>query len=438
METRVKVAVQRKGKDVPGWPCINYDYEKELKRVMDVVRAENPETAFDVAFYTAPEQAQADYEEDCTKYDGVLLLLMTNWIGVDRFYIEQSRTGLPVIAAGVPFCGDGAALVTAANMIRDGDYPVPLISSRDYRDVARAARLFYAMKRLRESKILVVNNTPNRKLQERATEIWGCSFVNMTSADLMRHFTAAPKEEAEAQADRWIAEAAAVREPSREDVVEGARVYLALEAMKAECGADAVTVHCLGLSYGDSYGKGKRFYPCLAFYQMNNDGEIGVCEADIHSTIISMLTRYLTGRPGYVSDPVIDTSSNQIIYAHCVAPSKVFGQNDPRTAQMFIRSHAEDKKGASVQVIFPEGEKLTTVQQNITQGWATVHSSVSCGNVGGDNGCRSKLAATCNAEAMLHKWMPLWHRVTVFGDYRREMEYLFRMKGFRIIEEDKE
>ena len=105
---------------------------------------------------------------------------------------------------------------------------------------------------------------------------------------------------------------------------------------------------------------------------------------------------------------------------------------------MFIRSHAEDKKGASVQVIFPEGEKLTTVQQNITQGWATVHSSVSCGNVGGDNGCRSKLAATCNAEAILHKWMPLWHRVTVFGDYRREMEYLFRMKGFQIIEEDKE
>ena len=34
---------------------------------------------------------------------------------------------------------------------------------------------------------------------------------------------------------------------------------------------------------------------------------------------------YADGQPGYISDPVIDTSKNQIIYAHCVAPSKVFG-----------------------------------------------------------------------------------------------------------------
>src|SRR5574337_693990 len=35
------------------------------------------------------------------------------------------------------------------------------------------------------------------------------------------------------------------------------------------------------------------------------------------------------GRPGYISDPVIDTSKNQIIYAHCVAPTKVFGPGGP-------------------------------------------------------------------------------------------------------------
>jgi hypothetical protein len=35
------------------------------------------------------------------------------------------------------------------------------------------------------------------------------------------------------------------------------------------------------------------------------------------------------------------------------------------------------------------------------------------------------------------RWMPQWHRVTVFGDCRKDMKNLFKMKGYTIIEEDK-
>jgi len=31
------------------------------------------------------------------------------------------------------------------------------------------------------------------------------------------------------------------------------------------------------------------------------------------------------GRPGYISDPVMDSAKRQIIYAHCVAANKAFG-----------------------------------------------------------------------------------------------------------------
>ncbi len=90
-----------------------------------------------------------------------------------------------------------------------------------------------------------------------------------------------------------------------------------------------------------------------------------------------------------------------------------------------------------MQVIFPCGEKLTTVQINNTEGWASIHSAVACGNAGGENGCRSKLVANCDAEKILENWQPQWHHVTVFGDYRREMKNLFKMKGYQIIEEDR-
>ena len=150
-------------------------------------------------------------------------------------------------------------------------------------------------------------------------------------------------------------------------------------------------------------------YPCLAYYQMANDGEIGVCEADINSTISSMITLYLTKRPGYVSDPVIDTSSDRIIYSHCVACRKVYGKDDPRTCQYYLRSHAEDKKGASVQVIFPCGEKLTTVQISNADGWASVHSSVSCGIPATSH----KYALTASANSCC-RWLKYTCPVTVW------------------------
>jgi hypothetical protein len=49
MATKVKVAVQMKAKDVPGWPCINYDYDKELARVMTPIIARNPDIDFEIS-----------------------------------------------------------------------------------------------------------------------------------------------------------------------------------------------------------------------------------------------------------------------------------------------------------------------------------------------------------------------------------------------------
>ena len=92
--------------------------------------------------------------------------------------------------------------------------------------------------------------------------------------------------------------------------------------------------------------------------------------------------------------------------------------------------------GASVQVIFPEGEKLTTINVYNAEDCACIHSSVSIGNAGNDAGCRSKLVAKCNAQKILENWMPIWHRVTVYGDYRKDFMDLFKLKSLNVIEED--
>jgi hypothetical protein len=434
---KIKVVVQAKKENVPGWPHINFDYLKETEKVMECVKAGNSETEFDVIKYTSVAEAEADYQADLKKYSGVLVLEMTNWIGLDAFYARKSIDGIPCVIADVPFCGSGSTLSGASPMVRNEKLPVPIIASSNYNDIARGAKLLAVNEKLKNTTILVVKNSVQMDEQKAAMEKWGCKFINRTAAELIKIFDSVPLEKAEKTANYWKESALGVIEPNDADILESAKLYHAIKALKEECSADAVTIDCLGLSYHNDYGNNKHMYPCLSYYQMCNDGEIGVCEADINSTISSIIILYLTGRYGFVSDPVVDTSSDEITYAHCVACRKLFGGDDPRTCSFYIRSHAEDQQGASVQVIFPSGEKLTTINMNNKANWACVHSARSVGNAGGDAGCRSKLVASCNADNLLANWMPMWHRVTVFGDYRRDFINLFKLKGFDWKEEDK-
>ena len=63
---------------------------------------------------------------------------------------------------------------------------------------------------------------------------------------------------------------------------------------------------------GGFYGGKITAYPCRGFFQMNNDGYIGACESDLKSTISMLIMAYLTGRPGFISDPVIDTCRTKL------------------------------------------------------------------------------------------------------------------------------
>lgn len=139
-DIKIKVVVQAKKENVAGWPHINFNYEKETERIMSCVRAENPDVQFDVVKYTSKDDAEKDYAADCKEYDGVLVLLMTNWLYLDAFYARNAKDGLPCAIADVPFCGSGSTLAVTSPMLRNEKLPVPLVASRDYRDIARLAK----------------------------------------------------------------------------------------------------------------------------------------------------------------------------------------------------------------------------------------------------------------------------------------------------------
>lgn len=144
----------------------------------------------------------------------------------------------------------------------------------------------------------------------------------------------------------------------------------------------------------------------------------------------------LTGRPGYISDPVIDTSQHAIIYAHCVAMTKPFGPQGPAYPYR-IRSHSEDRKGASVESLLPAGYLTTRVEIHPELRQITVHQAVTLGCDDNDMACRTKLVARVRGdmERLTEEWRGGGHRVTFYGDITPLVDELCARWKFERINE---
>jgi hypothetical protein len=156
-------------------------------------------------------------------------------------------------------------------------------------------------------------------------EEFGTKVVSITCADLHAAFLKADPAGAAKWADAWMKGAEKMLEATRDDVVKAGAMYLAMQEVMKQHNARAITINCLGGFYSGQL----QAFPCLGFVEFNNQGLVGGCEGDLSSAITMLAVGGLTGRPGYISDPVIDTARNQIIYAHCVAPTRVFGPQGP-------------------------------------------------------------------------------------------------------------
>jgi L-fucose isomerase-like protein len=435
MKTRVKVAFPANRPDQPSWPYIGYDVERRSKEVLSLLRQQLPEFEFTGGVYYTPEEAERAFQGEQGQFDGYFVYMTALWNGVAEYYARNAR---PVIVADELYSGSGG-LLRVHSLVRKEGLPVVDVASSSFQDIIDALRLIGVIKRMRESTILVIADGDTwgarQEIVDNALAIFGTRAVRIGSDQVEAYYRQVAPDEADRWREKWAGEALKTVEPDAAEIGRSARMYLAMKAAMQDVGADAVTVDCLGLYYAGKLSA----YPCMGLFQLNNDGSTGVCEADIDSTLTQLMIRYLTGRPGYVSDPVIDTAAGQIIYAHCVATNRPFGP-DGLSNPYIIRSHAEDGKGASVQSLLPLGQPITTVKVSARNKAFAVHGGRAVANVEDDKACRTKLAAEVDAQRILdnyHSEIFGWHRVTCYGDYRKTLVNLATLYGLEIFQEDR-
>jgi hypothetical protein len=209
-------------------------------------------------------------------------------------------------------------------------------------------------------------------------------------------------------------------------------MYLAMRSLMKQYGTENIPMNCLG-----GFGAGQiEAYPCLGFRQLLNEGRQGVCEAMPADSICMLMGRYLTGRPGYVSDPALDTSRNQICYSHCMAHTKVFGPDGPANPFRIRTLHNRDPRGCCAQSFMPEGYLTTTFQVYLGSKTMVIHQARTTGNLDVDRGCRTQLAGEVRGDiGKLFDHWDAWHRVTLYGDVRGPLGELGRALGLKVVEE---
>ncbi len=421
--TKIRLVMAHPSSKEPCWPNIGYDFERNKAKFLENIRKHCPDVDFLPVTARRDEDAQ-NIIKSGDKIDGYVVYLSGCLWGNVPGIIASS--GKPMILVDNLFAGSGEFLTEYAKAKRQG-LPVVGVSSSSFDDVAQAVRCVDSIKKLSTSTVLVVGGQPDDSIQKCfGTQIIGIGFPEINEA-----YKKADKTEAKRWADRWIKEAEKVIEPSRSDIEKSALMYLAMLELLKKYRAQAITVNCLGGFYGGNL----QAYPCLGFMQLDNDGQVGACEADQRSAITKLMMKYLVGRPGFISDPVIDTAKNQIIYAHCVAPTRVFGPNG-KANPYHIRSHSEDRKGACDRSLMPLGEMTTTLKFDAAKKQVIIHQGITAENVDLDRACRNKLAVEVKGDVykLFDEWDRWgWHRVTFFGDFKRQIFDTASLLGFKVV-----
>jgi hypothetical protein len=413
-----------------GWPRPDLDLAADVRKYEEELAKLKPQLA-DVEFVdgglvTSGQQLAAVKE----KFKGVsgILAIHLN-CGVTGYLNSLFEMGLPLVFFAMPYAGH--EWHTIASMHRLGK-KIEMIPTSSYADLVAAVRPFRAVQRLKEAKILYVRDPgPDPKYVQAIREKFGTEIVNFPSKDLVAAYEAVPPDEAKAHAEAWIRGAEKIVEPPKEDIVKGARMDLALFKVVEAAGASAITINCLGMGLiARDMG-----YPCLGFARLNDVGLAGVCEADLKSTMTHLLFLNLVGKPGFVTDPVIDLSTNTIIHAHCVSATKMDGPDGP-PAPYVIRNHLEDHRGCVLQVKMRVGEKITMARL-IGSDTLLYSTGEIVGTPDVDRGCRTKIAVKVGcAQKFLDHWSCGLHRVVFYGDHTADLRRFCRLKDIRLVNEE--
>ena len=415
------------------WPKVHLNLQEEMRSYQTDFEKMKDEFS-DVDFFVDQlVTSAAQVEEIKPKLqgaDGILVIHLT--IGVRPVLSEILRAGRPTIVFAAPYSGHEWAGFGALQREEIGANMECLLTS-DRKQLAAAMRPFRAMHHLREAKILNLTTRPPAPYISEIKNKFGTEIKQIDLQQVRAAYDAVDDGEARAETERWIEGAVLVGEPPREDIFKSCKLALAFEKLLQEENATAMTEDCYGTMWDQTIKTPA--WPCIGFSRLNNLGWAGICEADLASAITFIVLQGLTGRPGFISDPTMDESSNSIILAHCLGTPKMDGPDGP-AAPYKIRTVMERAAGVAPQVSMRIGQRVTQAKFLGTDRMLYFTGEIiDAPDI--DRGCRTKITVKLDgdAEKLWKNWSAGLHRVTCYGDLTKDLERFCRFAKITMVDE---
>lgn len=467
----VRVALVFLSNHKPSWPHPDFLVEPREQEIQKLLHDGCPGVEFVPVPVRTPDQVKraAALKDDV---DGYLVYVVTLHWNLQRTISEIGKLGKPMLLADEFLGGSGVFLRGYSDLCRQ-NIPAAAVSTTRMDDLVVAARAFADVKpettqadfatqcenayrrtfatvgemkcvddaveladigecvdRFRKSRFLIVGRGQHGKEQD----FLGAKGVYAGFEELQSLYDAVDQEDAAEWADRWSGQAERIVDSTPDWIHKAGAVYLATKKLLGRYDTDTVTMNCLG-----GFAQGKLpAYPCLGFMQILDDGGQGVCEAMPDDTLSMLMARLLTGRPGFVSDPALDTSKNQVVYAHCVATTKPLGPETDSNPFRIRTLHNRDPRGTCSESFLPEGYMTTSFRTNFARKQMVIHQAKAVGNLDADRGCRTQLVGEVRGDIgnLLDQWDHFsWHRVTVYGDVKEPLMEFGKALGLEIVEE---
>ncbi|MGQ9650460.1 MAG: hypothetical protein ACUVXJ_10145 [Phycisphaerae bacterium] len=366
--------------------------------------------------------------------DALLIIHLSGHGGDAPVLSKLIDVGLPTALFSQPFSGHGWMYFPQWH--KQGK-KVVLLPTSDWKEIEKVAGLLRAAAWMKRTRILAVgwpHGTPAACSAEEVKKRLGAELVTIPNERIMEAMKAVDAKSAEAEAQEyWIGPAREIVEPTRPEIVESARMYLAVKDIMVQEKAQAIcSVHCMGDPRG-----------CLTFSKLNDLGLVGACEGDIDSTLTMLLFAYAFRVPGFITDPVIDTAKNAMIHFHCTSATKMDGPNGNRLP-FRIRTQTDSRGGVALKVENRIGQpvtcaKLVNLDTMLVCPGKIIETSRS------PLACRTQFTqSVADARRLFLNWgadvlkgdvMTLLHRVVFYGDYVKAVQDLGDLMGFKVLEE---
>ncbi len=262
---------------------------------------------------------------------------------------------------------------------------------------------------------LIASDVDTSYLRER----YGVETIDVPLERLSAELARVLPKEAVALARDVVSRSKVNKEPSCADMVEAAKVYLAIKKICTDDNINALTIRCFDVVKSD------KTTSCLALSLLNDDGIVSGCEGDMQSLMTMLLAKRLFGGNSFMANPSLLTDSTSS-FAHCTIPFSM-------CSEVVLRSHFESSLGVALQ-----GELLTDVYTVMKWGGKHLESffvaeAETCNAPYSEHFCRTQISLKTNLKPYLLNRPIGNHHIITKGRHANEVCDFMMNNGVRRV-----